>query len=93
LSPCAVHNCFGCDQYKGLVLPADREPPPTVTDTLLLVEPSRVKAQLRREIDNLGDVETPDGHEQEGEPSPEPDVQPRPGPAQDPIVRSADTRC
>ena len=93
MSPCAVHNCFGCDQYKGLVLPTDREPPPTVTDTLLLVEPSRAKAQLQREIDNLGDVETPDGHEQEGEPSPEPDVQPRPGPAQDPIVRSADTRC
>jgi hypothetical protein len=73
-SPCAVHNCFGCDQYKGLVLPTDREPPPTVTDTLLLVEPSRAKAQRQREIDNLGDVETPDGHEQEGEPSPEPDV-------------------
>jgi hypothetical protein len=57
-----------------LVLPTDREPPPTVTDTLLLVEPSRAKAQRQREIDNLGDVETPDGHEQEGEPSPEPDV-------------------
>jgi hypothetical protein len=87
------HNCFGCDQYRGLVLPTDQEPPPKVTDTLLLVEPSRTKAQRQREIDNLGDVETPDGHEQEGGPSPEPDVRPRPGPAQDPLFRSADTRC
>jgi hypothetical protein len=75
-----------------LVLPTDQEPPPTATDTLLLVEPSTAKAQRQCEIDNLGDVETPDGHEQEGGPSPQPDVQPRPGPAQDPLFRSADTR-
>lgn len=52
------------EQYKGLVLPTDQEPPPTITDTLLLVEPSRAEAQRKREVAELAEEEPA---EEEGE--------------------------
>ncbi|MBS4730651.1 hypothetical protein MSM1_20820 [Mycobacterium sp. SM1] len=45
-------------RYLELVLPTDHEPAPTITDTSLLVEPSRAVAQRKREVEELGEEET-----------------------------------
>ena len=41
-------------EYVGLTLPSDDVNPPAVTDSLLLVEPSRARAQRDREIEEVG---------------------------------------
>ena len=41
-------------EYVGLTLPSDDVNPPAVTDSLLLVEPSRARAQRDREIEKVG---------------------------------------
>ncbi|CAM3009135.1 DUF499 domain-containing protein [Skermania piniformis] len=44
------------EQYVGLVLPTDNDDVPYITDSTLLIEPARARAQRDREIDEYGDA-------------------------------------
>lgn len=77
----AFAQAWDGERYVGLVLPTDQEPPPTITDTLLLVDPSRAVAQRRREVEELGDEEAPGrGEDQDRGPVPPPPSVPGPAP-------------